>query len=225
MAGDEELGEGQIEGTAADNEETEKSEAAFSKGITQDEARLTIMEEEFTTATDSLHDDFEKQLETNPTSLFDEGELEMLSSDSDIGLKNRMLRDRFEKYRDEKLSGKRTEIDKFSEELTGKKGQFDVLSQSNKFAKENPTVDLEALSEFIQEDMSPRKQKELLESSETKYDFMKASLEEYTKANPTKTSKEDLPPDLSGVNGASGGRNQTNETEKKAYRKSIGLDR
>jgi hypothetical protein len=195
-------------------------------GIRKDEARLSILQEEYNSMADKIHDEFETQLEKNPTSLFSDEELEILASDSNIAAKNKMLRDRFEKYRDEKLETKKQEIGKFEDQLKGRRGEFEILTESNKFSKENPDVDMEALAEFIQEDLSPRKKKEFRDAAKTKYEFLKLAHEEYKRLNPEENDDDDnLPPDLSNVNGATGDNSYSNDEEKKAYLKSIGIGR
>jgi hypothetical protein len=195
-------------------------------GIRKDEARLSILQEEYNSMADKIHDEFETQLEKNPTSLFSDEELEILASDSNIAAKNKMLRDRFEKYRDEKLETKKQEIGKFEDQLKGRRGEFEILTESNKFSKENPDVDMEAFAEFIQEDLSPRKKKEFRDAAKTKYEFLKLAHEEYKRLNPEENDDDDnLPPDLSNVNGATGDNSYSNDEEKKAYLKSIGIGR
>jgi hypothetical protein len=208
-----------------ENNTNEVDIATIEDGIRKDEARLTVLQEEYNNVADKIHDEFESVLETNPSVLFNEDELEILASDSNIAAKNKMLRDRFESYRDEKLSQKQQEIGKFEDELKGRKGEFDILTQSNKFSKENPDVDMEALAEFIQEDLSPRKKKEFRENSKTKYDFLALAHEEYKKQNPDENNDDDLPPDLSGVNGATGDNSYSDDAEREAYLKSIGIGR
>ncbi len=200
-------------------------ETEVEKGIMADEARYAVMEEDYNKLADNMHDDFESTLETNPNTLFSEEELEVLSSDSNIANKNKMLRDRFEKYRDEKLNLKKDEMDDFNKELQGRKGQLDILSQSNKFSKENPDVDMDALADFIQGDLTPNQKANFLKVAESKADFLKLAHEEYTKQNPSGNKDDNLPPDLSGVNGASGNGNQSTEMEREDYLKSIGIGR
>ncbi len=208
----------------ADNNQV-VDEAEIKAGIIHDEARYSLMQEDYNTAADKIHDDFEATLEANPSTLFSEDELEILASDSNIAGKNKMLRGRFEKYRDEKLNLKKDEMVEFEKELKGRKGQLDILSQSNKFSKENPDVDMDSLADFIQEDLSPRKKKEFLDTAETKADFLKLAHDEYKKLNPSENGDDDLPPDLSGVNGASGDGSQSPAPEQEAYLKSIGIGR
>ena len=101
-------------------------EVAFEQGLRKDEAKLSILQEEYNNVSDKLHDEFENTLEQNPKALFSDEELEILASDSNIASKNRMLRDRFEKFRDDKLSSKKEEISKFEELLKGKKSEFEI---------------------------------------------------------------------------------------------------
>ena len=199
--------------------------ATIEDGIRKDEARLTIMQEQYNNAADKINDEFESTLASNPSSLFSDEELEKLASDSNIVEKNKMLRDRFEKFRDEKLTAKKEEIGNFEKQLQGRKGQFDILSESNKFSKENPDVDMEALAEYIQEDLSPRKKKELRDQAKSKFDFLTLANEEFKKANPENEDEENLPPDLSGVNGASGNNSYSDDIDREKYLKSIGIGR
>lgn len=200
-------------------------EVAFEQGLRKDEAKLSILQEEYNNVSDKLHDEFENTLEQNPKALFSDEELEILASDSNIASKNRMLRDRFEKFRDDKLNSKKEEISKFEELLQGKKSEFEIASQSNKFAKENPDVDMEDFAEFIQEDLTTRQKKELRETSKTKYDFLVGAYDIYKKAKGKEEQKEELPPDLNQLNGANGTSNFNAEKERQEYLKSIGIGR
>lgn len=202
-------------------------EVAFEQGLRKDEAKLSILQEEYNNVSDKLHDEFETTLEQNPKALFSDEELEILASDSNIASKNRMLRDRFEKFRDDKLNSKKEEISKFEELLQGKKSEFEIASQSNKFAKENPDVDMEDFAEFIQEDLTTRQKKELRDNSKTKYDFLVAAYEIYKKAKGVEQNEKDnnLPPDLNALNGASGKSTFDAEKERQEYLKSIGIGR
>lgn len=204
-------------------DQEQPDEATIEDGIRKDEARLTVIQEDYNNMADTLNDEYESILKTNPTSLFSEDELELLASDSDISAKNKLLRDRFETYRDEKLSEKKQEIEKFEDELKNRKGQFDILSQSNKFSKENPDVDMEEFADFIQGDLTPNQKKQMRDNSESKYDFLKLAYEEYKKQNPSKAEDDELPPDLSGINGATGDANFSSESKMEAYRKQVGM--
>lgn len=220
----------QTENPTADTTNQENTQEmdvnAIEEGIRKDEARLSILQEEYNNVADKIADEFEIQLEKNPSSLFNDDELELLASDSNIAAKNKMLRDRFEKYRDEKLTLKKQEIGKFEEQLKGRRGEFEILTESNKFSQENPDVDMEALAEFIQEDLSPRKKREFRDTAKTKYEFLKLAHEEYKKLNPDNSEEDDdLPPDLSGVNGATGDNSYSSDEERQKYLKSIGIGR
>lgn len=200
---------------------------AFEDGIRKDEAKLSLLQEEYNNLADKLHDEFEDLLEKNPNSLFSDEELEMLSSDSNIASKNRMLRDRFEKYRDEKLTLKQEELGKFEDELKGKRGEFEILTESNKFSKANPNVDMDLLAEFIQEDLSPRKVKEFREKAKSKSEFLALAYEEYKKVKEVQEDDDDdeLPPDLSSINGATGDNSYSEDKQRQEYLKSIGIGR
>lgn len=202
-------------------------EVAFEQGLRKDEAKLSILQEEYNSVADKLHDEFETTLEQNPKALFSDEELEILASDSNIASKNRMLRDRFEKFRDDKLNYKKEEISKFEELLQGKKSEFEIASQSNKFAKENPNVDMEDFAEFIEQDLTIRQKKEFRDNSKTKYDFLVAAYEIYKKAKGVEQNEKDnnLPPDLNELNGASGKSTFDAEKERREYLKSIGIGR
>ncbi|WP_418179764.1 hypothetical protein ACNSOO_04680 [Aliarcobacter lanthieri] len=222
-----------IDGTQPTNQENQETqnqntfdEEAFQSGITRDEAKLSLMQEEFSQIENSLNDEFEIILKNNPTAVFSQEEIEALASDSDIASKNKLLRDGFEKFKEEKLSNKKSEITKFEELLNGKRDEFDLNSQSIKFAKKHPNVNMEEFAEFIQEDLTIRQRKELLGASKSKYDFLIAAHEIYSKAKGEKTEEDDeLPPDLSQANGATGNNSFSKEEDEKEYLKSIGIGR
>jgi len=212
-----------------DNKDTQTSDfdiSSFEDGLKKDEAKLSLLQEEYNNVADRLHDEYEDLLEQNPKALFSEEELESLASDTNIASKNRMLRDRFEKYRDEKLALKSEEISKFEEELGNRKEQFDTASSWTKFAKENPSVDMNDFGEFIQEDLTTRQRTSLIESSKTKYDFLVGAYELYKQTKgKNEDDDEDLPPDLNMVNGATGDNSFSSEDEKQEYLRAIGVGR
>jgi len=212
-----------------DNKDAQTSDfdiSSFEDGLKKDEAKLSLLQEEYNNVADRLHDEYEDLLEQNPKALFSEEELEILASDTNIASKNRMLRDRFEKFRDEKLALKQDEISKFEEELGNRKNQFDIASSWTKFAKENPAVDMDDFGEFIQEDLTTRQRTQLVESSKTKYDFLAGAYELYKqiKGKNEEEDDEDLPPDLNMVNGATGD-NSFSKDDKQEYLKAIGVGR
>ena len=202
-------------------------EETIQKGILKDEAKLETLQDDFKAMSDGLHKEWRQVLKETPSAYFTEEQLEIITSSSDIDATSELLRTGFENYRDAKLSEKQKEIDTFSGELKKRKGEFDLLTNSNKFAKENPKVDMEVFAEFIQEDLTSRQKAAFRQEAKTKYDFLKLAHEEYLKQNPEEKEDEDLPPDLSGVNGASGaaGGSAESQAERQAYLKSIGFGR
>ncbi len=50
-------------------------EVAFEQGLRKDEAKLSILQEEYNNVSDKLHDEFENTLEQNPKALFSDEEL------------------------------------------------------------------------------------------------------------------------------------------------------
>ncbi|TLS99935.1 hypothetical protein [Aliarcobacter cibarius] len=219
----------QIQATENTNNNTVDGfdEVAFEQGLRKDEAKLSILQEEYSNVEDRLHDEFESILENNPKALFSDEELDILSSSSNIASKNKMLRDGFEKFRDEKLSSKKNEIAKFEELLKGRKAQFELASESNKFAKENPTVDMEDFAEFINEDLTTRQKKELRDTTKSKYEFLIGAYEFYKKVKGVEQNEKDsnLPPDLNELNGATGNGTFNADKERQEYLKSIGIGR
>ena len=215
----------QTEDTTNSNISNSFDEVAFEQGLRKDEAKLSILQEEYSNVEDRLHDEFETTLEQNPKALFSDDELDILSSSSNIASKNKMLRDRFEKFRDEKLSDKKSEIAKFEELLNGKKSEFELASQANKFAKENPTVDMEDFADFINEDLTFRQKKELRDTTKSKYEFLVGAYELYRKAKGEVENEEKLPPDLNELNGATGNGSFSADKQRQEYLKSIGIGR
>lgn len=199
---------------------------AMQQTITKDEAKLSLLQEEYSTMADRLHDEFESVVEKNPASIFSEEEIELLEVGGSLSAKNKLFRDKFEEFRNAKLTEKKQVIDKFGEELGSRKEQFSRGSVAKRFAQANPDVDMTQLAEFIQEDLSPRVRKELLTSAgEDKTKFLELVAVEFRKQNsPDSTMEEDeLPPDLNGLSGASGTLGDTKNQE--AYLKQIGAKR
>lgn len=199
---------------------------AMQQSITKDEAKLSLLQEEYSTMADRLHDEFEAVVEKNPASIFSEEEIELLEVGGSLGAKNKLFRDKFEEFRNAKLAEKKQVIDKFGAELGQRKEQFNRGNVAKRFAAANPDIDMTLLAEFIQEDLSPRTRKELLtQAGEDKAKFLELVAAEYKKQNPTdSTDKEDeLPPDLNSLSGASGTLGDVKNQE--AYLKQIGAKR
>lgn len=199
---------------------------AMQQSITKDEAKLSLLQEEYNTMADRLHDEFEAVVEKNPASIFSEDEIELLEVGGSLAAKNKLFRDKFEEFRAAKLAEKKQVIDKFSEELGARKEAFNRGSVAKRFAAANPDVDMTLLAEFIQEDLSPRVRKELLtQAGEDKGKFLELVAAEFRKANPANSTNEEdeLPPDLNSLSGASGTLGDVKNQE--AYLKQIGAKR
>lgn len=186
-----------------DNEE----DKVFQQTLAKDEAKLSLLQEEYNTLADRLHDEFETIVDKNPQSIFTPEEIELLEVGSSLGEKNRLLRDKFEEFRTKKLDEKKQIIDKFGNELNQRKDQYGRESIAKKFARENPDVNMDTLAEFIQEDLSPRRKKEMLnEAGDDKYKFLTLVADEYKKQNGGAKASDDegeLPPDLNMLSGES----------------------
>lgn len=199
---------------------------AMQASINKDEAKLSLLQEEFNTMADSLHDEFEAMVEKNPSAIFSDDEIETLEVGSSLSAKNKLFRDKFEEFRTAKLAEKKQVIDKFGEELGRRKEEFSRGSVAKRFAAANPDIDMTLLAEFIQEDLSPRTRKEFLTTAgEDKAKFLELAAAEYKKQNPANSTNEEdeLPPDLSGLSGASGTLGDTRDQD--AYLKQIGAIR
>lgn len=208
--------------------DTNIDDEAMAGAITKDEAKLSLLQEEFTTMADNLHNEFESILERNPQSLFTPEEIETLEVGGNIAEKAKLMRDGFEKFRDEKLTLKKQEIDGFGQELGKRKNQYDIVAKSKQFAKENPNVDMAVFSDFIQ-DLKPSVKKAIIEQSNgDKYQFLKLAYEEFKKEKGTPKASEDeeddLPPNLNELNGQSADFDATN-TDKEQYLRQIGAMR
>lgn len=208
-----------------DNKAEEENEAALSKSITKDEARLELMQEEFNKASDNIHNEYEDLVAKNPEQIFSPEEIEILEVTGSIGDKAKLIRDKFEVFRDEKLSLKKGELDAFGQELDGRKKQHSLISAQNTFLKENPKVDMEVFADFIQNDMTPRKKQELLATAkDDKSEFLKLAYEEFKKVNGQEEDEDKLPPDLNSLNGESSRNSSDLDNNGRAeYLKSIGL--
>ncbi len=180
----------------------EIDENEMNQSILKEEARLSIMEQEYTDLSDSIHDEFEKELATNPSSILTEDEMETLEVGGDFVAKNKLLREKFENFRDSKLAEKKELIDTFSKEIKTKKGQHELISATNKFSRDNPKINMDDMAEFIQEDLSNRKKQEFLnEAGEDKYKFLELVAKEM--GTGTEKEEEDLPTDLTELSGTS----------------------
>lgn len=212
--------------TEGENQVEDVDDEAMQASITKDEAKFSLLQEEYNTMADRLYDEFEAIVEKNPKEIFSDDEIELLEVGSSLSAKNKLFRDKFEEFRTAKLDEKKQIIDKFGEELGKRKEEFNRGSVAKRFASANPDIDMTQLAEFIQEDLSPRMKKELLlEAGEDKAKFLELVAAEFKKQNPANsTDKEDeLPPDLNGLSGATGTLGDTQSQD--AYLKQIGAKR
>ncbi|MDD2290668.1 MAG: hypothetical protein PHV52_00180 [Aliarcobacter sp.] len=208
-----------------DNKAEEENEAALSKSITKDETRLELLQEEYNKAADNIHNEFEDIVATKPEQIFSPEEIDILEVTGTLSEKNKLFRDKFEAFRDEKLSVKKNELDTFGQELESRKKQYSLVSAQNAFLKENPKVDMEVFADFIQNDMTPRKKQELLATAkDDKSEFLKLAYEEFKKVNGQEENEDKLPPDLNSLSGMGSGSFDNNPDNNKVLRQ-IGLIR
>lgn len=200
---------------------------AMQQTITKDEAKLSLLQEEFNTMSDRLHDEFEELVEKNPKSIFSEDEIEILEVGNSLSAKNKLFRDKFEEFRTKKLDEKKQVIDGFAQELGKRKEMFARGSVAKNFAAANPDVDMTKLAEFIQEDLSPRMRKEILtQAGEDKAKFLELAAAEFKKLGGSKNESEEdeLPPDLNSLSGTSASM-QSSSQDGDAYLRQIGARR
>jgi len=205
-----------------DNPENIIDEASVNKDV----ARLDVMNEEYTSMADKLRDEFNTTLSSNPSILFNEEELEILASDSDISKKSQMLSDKYESFRDEKLNIKKEEIDGFSSELDKRKETLGLNNISTQFQESHPEVNITELANFMNGDLTPNQlQKFTDESNGNRLKMLELVYTQYKTENKVDEEDDNLPPDLSGVNGATGDNSYSDDKAHDEYLKSIGIGR
>jgi hypothetical protein len=205
-----------------DNPENIIDEASVNKDV----ARLDVMNEEYTSMADKLRDEFNTTLSSNPSNLFNEEELEILASDSDISKKSQMLSDKYESFRDEKLNIKKEEIDGFSSELDKRKETLGLNNISTQFQESHPEVNITELANFMNGDLTPNQlQKFTDESNGNRLKMLELVYTQYKTENKVDEEDDNLPPDLSGVNGATGDNSYSDDKAHDEYLKSIGIGR
>jgi len=201
-------------------------DAAMQQTITKDEAKLSLLQEEYATMADRLHDEFEAVVEKNPESIFSEDEIELLEVGRSLSAKNKLFRDKFEEFRNAKLAEKKQVIDKFGQELGSRKEQFNRGNVAKQFAAANPDIDMNLLAAFIQ-DLRPSERTQFLkDASGDKAKFLELAAEQFKKENSSEAQEQEedeLPPDLNGLSGASGTLGDAKSEE--AYLKQIGAKR
>lgn len=208
-----------------DNKAEEENEVALSKSITKDETRLELMQEDYNKAADNIYNEYQDVIAKNPEQIFSPEEIEILEVTGNISDRVKLIGDKFEAFRDEKLSLKKGELDTFGQELESRKKQHSLLSAQNTFLKENPKVDMGVFADFIQNDMTPRKKQELLDTTKgDKSEFLKLAYEEFKKVNGQEEDENKLPPDLNSLNGTGSGSFDTNLGDENILRQ-IGLKR
>jgi len=194
--------------------------------VNKDVARLDVMNEEYSAMDDNLRDEFNTTLSSNPSILFNEEELEILASDSDISKKSQMLSDKYESFRDEKLSIKKEEIDGFSSEVDKRKETLGLNNISTQFQESHPEVSMQELANFMNGDLTPNQlQKFTDESNGDRLKMLELVYTQFKTENKVEDEDDNLPPDLSGVNGATGDNSYSDEKSHNEYLKSIGIGR
>jgi hypothetical protein len=207
-----------------DNSNSKQHQEIDEQSVNKDIARLDVMNEEYTAMADKLRDEFNTALSSNPSALFSEEELEILASDSDIAKKSQMLGSKFESFRDEKLNSKQEEINSFSSELDKRKETLGLNNISAQFQESHPEVSMQELASYMNGDLTPNQLLKFTdESNGDRLKMLELVYEQYKIENKTEEDDEKLPPDLSGVNGATGDNSYNNEEDQKEYRKKIGL--
>lgn len=208
-----------------DTEVTDADDEAMQAAISKDEAKLSLLQEEYATMADRLHDEFETVVENNPASIFSEEEIELLEVGGSLAAKNKLFRDKFEEFRDAKLAEKKQLIDKFGEELGARKEAFSRGSIAKRFAADNPDIDMTLLAAFIQDLRPSERTKFLQDAGGDKAKFLELAAAQYRKENTTNSTdqEDELPPDLNGLSGATGTLGDTRSED--AYLKQIGAKR
>lgn len=209
-----------------ENPQQQSPEQIDETSVNKDIARLDVMNEEYNSMADKLRDEFNALLKNNPSELFNEEELEILASDSDISKKSQMLSEKYESFRDEKLNVKKEEIDGFSSELDIRKETLGLNNISKQFQESHPEINMTELANYMNGDLTPNQlQKFTDESQGDRLKMLELVYEQYKSENKVEAEEDNLPPDLSGVNGATGDNSYSDDKAHSEYLKSIGIGR
>jgi len=137
-----------------------------------------------------------------------------------------MLSEKYENFRDEKLNIKKEEIDNFSTELDKRKETLGLNNISAQFQESHPEINMKELADFMNGDLTPNQlQKFTDESSGDRLKMLELVYEQYKIVNKVEEDDDNLPPDLSGVNGATGDNSYNDDKAHSEYLKSIGIGR
>ena len=159
----------------------------------QDKERLKALEEELEQNSRSLENDFSSFLAENT----DEG-LENLFFEDKKAFYDEILKKQ-NTFLSEKIGSKQEEINTLKKEIKDKDAYAEIESAKQSFLKENPEANLEAMTEFYNEELG-NKYKKALDELEPQ-DFFNTLYQIYTQRNTGLAKEEELPKQLQ-ANGA-----------------------
>ena len=159
----------------------------------QDKERLKALEEELEQNSRSLENDFSSFLAENT----DEA-LENLFFEDKKAFYDEILKKQ-NTFLSEKIGSKQEEINTLKKEIKDKDAYAEIESAKQSFLKENPEANLEAMTEFYNEELG-NKYKKALDELEPQ-DFFNTLYQIYTQRNTGLAKEEELPKQLE-ANGA-----------------------
>ena len=159
----------------------------------QDKERLKALEEELEQNSRSLENDFSSFLVENT----DES-LENLFFEDKKAFYDEILKKQ-NTFLSEKIGSKQEEINTLKKEIKDKDAYAEIESAKQSFLKENPEANLEAMTEFYNEELG-NKYKKALDELEPQ-DFFNTLYQIYTQRNTGLAKEEELPKQLQ-ANGA-----------------------
>ena len=211
--------------SAAPNPDIDAYVSNQEKEVLTDEAKLQQMEQDLS--------DFEAKVDEAFIPYFLENtsdeDKEMLEIGDDLEAKVRLILALRTKFVDEVIEKERGKVEEFRNALNAKKEDLARNKANAEFHKKHPEVDMQALGEFIQNDLTPRQQQELLKASDGDIvKFLELALELFEAKNGKKGKKEEadeFPPDLDGEGGAAGEPNKPEVDDEEYKKKALGLGR
>lgn len=170
--------------------------------LMQEEARLSIMQEDFEKATTNIQNEFEELITKNPSQVFSPEELEVIEIGRNPAEKFKLFSDKLEDFRKEQLGIKKAQIDKFSVELEEKRIGSKLNSLEARWKKANPNIDPNDFNDYLQNDMTGRQKATLKdEAGEDMYRFLELATAKYIEEKGQEQDGEKLPPNLSSGSG------------------------
>ena len=193
------------------------------KAIAKDRGRYEAAKDSFDSMKEKLDGDFKSQLSAS----LSEEEQEIFELGDPLAI-DEILQSKRESFIDEKIEEERLALEEFEKQISENEAHVAELEVSSAFAADNPDMDMEGFSDWVQKGISPNAMDEYLKKSDGDKAALYALLAKGYAAETGQKKEEspDLTTDLSNVPGEKGdidNGDDVDEDADDAYLRSVGL--